>query len=201
MITSLYRRILLLIGRGRIATISDYGPVQKMQVKFLNLETHDNLPRLAEFGFSSNPPSGSDAVVAFLGGDRSNGVVVATGHQPSRPTGLLPGESMLYSQDGKHVYMTAAGGIVVEAKNQAVVVNDALSVTINSGTTITLNAPTSIIANTPLLKVSGDIIDNFSSNGHTMAQMRSIYNGHTHPVNGIQTGLSNINTNPPAQTE
>ena len=201
MSNALYRRILQLIGRGRVTSVSDAGPVQTMQAKFLNAEIHDNLARLAEFGFTSNPPDGSDIVVGFFGGDRTNGAVIATGHQPSRPTGLLAGESMLYSQDGKHIYMTSSGGIVVEAKNQMVTINDASTVVVNAGTTITLNAPTSILANTPLLKVSGDIIDNSGTNPHTMAQMRSIYNGHTHSVNGIQAGSSNINSSAPAQTE
>jgi len=201
MINSLYRRIVLLIGRGHITAVNDSGPVQKMQVKFSTLETHDNLPRLAEFGFSSNPPSGADAVVSFFGGDRSNGVVIATGHQQSRPVNLLPGESMLYSQDGKHVYLTADDGIVIDAQGQSVIVNNASTLTVNVATTITLNAPTEIIANTALLSVSGDILDNAGTNTKTMAQMREIYNTHTHVVSSIQTGGGSVTSAVPIQTD
>lgn len=187
------RRVLLSLARALVTTVNDAGGVQMMQVKLNALETRDNTPRPVEFGLTSNPPVGSDAFVVFLGGDRSNGVVLGTVHQPSRPKNLAPGETMLYSQDGKYVYMTASGGIVVEAKGQAVTVNDATKVTINAATEIDLN--------TPLLKVSGDIIDNAGTNSHTMAQMRSIYNGHTHPIASIQTGGSTINSNPPSQPE
>ncbi|KWK75791.1 phage baseplate assembly protein V [Burkholderia ubonensis] len=187
------RRVLLSLARALVATVNDAGGVQMMQVKLNPLETRDNTPRPVEFGLTSNPPIGSDAFIVFLGGDRSNGVVLGTVHQPSRPKNLAPGETMLYSQDGKYVYMTASGGIVVEAKGQSVTVNDA--------TTVTINASSAVVMNTPTLKVSGDIIDNFGSNSHNMAQMRSIYNTHTHPIVNVQTGGSTINTNAPSQIE
>ncbi|ENZ79634.1 MULTISPECIES: phage baseplate assembly protein V [Ralstonia] len=190
------RRVLLSLARALVTTVNDAGGVQMMQVKLNPLETRDNTPRVAEFGMTSNPPVGSDAFIVFLGGDRSNGVVLGTVHQPSRPTGLAPGETMLYSQDGKYVYMTAAGGIVVEAKNQAVTVSDA--------TTVTINAASKVVMNTPLLQVSGDIIDNAGAGGtntHTMAQMRTIFNTHTHKVQNVQAGSSTVTTNAPDQTE
>ncbi|KVO95568.1 baseplate assembly protein [Burkholderia ubonensis] len=187
------RRVLLSLARALVTTVNDAGGVQMMQVKLNPLETRDNTPRPVEFGLTSNPPIGSDAFVVFLGGDRSNGVVLGTVHQPSRPKNLAPGETMLYSQDGKYIYVTASGGIVVEAKGQSVTVNDA--------TTVTINASSAVVMNTPTLKVSGDIIDNFGSNSHNMAQMRSIYNTHTHPIVNVQTGGSTINTNAPSQTE
>jgi phage baseplate assembly protein V len=187
------RRVLLSLARALVTTVNDSGGAQMMQVKLNAMETRDNTPRIAEFGLTSNPPVGSDAIVVFLGGDRSNGVVLGTVHQPSRPKNLAPGETMIYSQDGKSVYLTASGGIVVEAENQAV--------TVNNATTVTINAATKVRMVTPLLEVTGDIIDNAGSNSHNMAQMRQIYNTHTHPIVNIQTGGSTINTNGPSQTE
>lgn len=187
------RRVLLSLARALVTTVNDAGGVQMMQVKLNALETRDNTPRISEFGHASNPPVGSDAIVCFLGGDRSNGVVLGTVHQLSRPKGLAPGETMLYSQDGKSVYLTAGGGIVVDAKGQAV--------TVNNATTVTINAATKVRMVTPMLECTGDIIDNAGTNAHTMAQMRAIYNGHTHPIVNVQTGGSTINTNAPSQTE
>jgi phage baseplate assembly protein V len=187
------RRVLLSLARALVTTVNDSGGVQMMQVKLNALETRDNTPRVAEFGLTSNPPVNSDAFVVFLGGDRSNGVVLGTVHQPSRPKNLASGETMIYSQDGKQIYLTASGGIVVDAKNQAV--------TVNNATTVTINAATKVRMVTPLLEVTGDIIDNAGSNAHNMAQMRSIYNTHTHPIANVQTGSSTTNTNAPSQTE
>jgi phage baseplate assembly protein V len=192
-IQRLHQRLLHAIGRGRVTTGNDSGPVQTQQIKLGADEIKDKVPRLAEFGLTSMPPVGSDAVLVFIGGDRSNGAIVATGHQASRPKGLKPGETMLYSQDGKSIYLTAAGGIVVEAKGQ--------TVTVNNASTVTINAATKVRMVTPLLEVTGDIIDNVGSNIHTVAQMRAIYDQHTHVVRNIASGTSSVESNVTGQTQ
>ncbi|CAL8474568.1 phage baseplate assembly protein V [Caballeronia sp. S22] len=188
----LKRRIYSLVGRGRVKYVDDSGPVQALQVLMDGLETPDSL-RVAEFGFASNPPIDSDAIALHIAGDRSAGVVLGTNHQPSRPTGLAAGETMLYSQDGKQVYLTASGGIVVEAKGQPVTVNDA--------TTVVINAATKVRMVTPRLECTGDIIDNCDTNTRTMSGMRAVANGHTHKIVNVQTGGSTIESNAPDQTE
>lgn len=145
MFERMQRAITALVGRGRVKYVNDGGVVQEMQVVMNGLETPDNRYRVAEFGLTSNPPVGSDAIALHVSGDRSAGVVIGTNHQPSRPTGLQSGETMLYSQDGKYVYMTASGGIVVEAKGQPVTVNDASNVTCNASGTLTVNAPSIVL--------------------------------------------------------
>lgn len=189
----LARRIGTIVGRGRITSTNDGGAVQLVQVQVNDLETIDNLPRLAEFGMTSVAPNGSDVAMVNLGGARNNTAVIATGHQASRPTGLKPGEMMIYSQDGKSVYLTAGGGIVVEAKGQAVTVNDA--------TTVTISAATKIRFVTPRLECTGDIVDNCDSTGRSMAGDREIYDGHTHPVPNVQLGGPGTTTQQPNQPE
>jgi phage baseplate assembly protein V len=168
----LSRRLLSMVGRGRVTAVDDTGNVQMVQVKFNDGELRDNTPRLAEFGFTSFPPNGTDMVVLFIGGDRSNGVAIASGHIQTRMKNLQAGESAIYDSIGKYIYLTQTG-IVIEAKNQPVTVNDA--------TTVTINAATAIQCNTPILRVTGDIIDNTGTNSHTVRDMRNIYNAHTHP--------------------
>jgi phage gp45-like len=51
---------------------------------------------------------------------------------------LAPGESALYSADGKHVYLKN-GQIEIDAKNQPVNIINASAVTITSSGPITLN--------------------------------------------------------------
>ncbi|PXW23414.1 phage baseplate assembly protein V [Paraburkholderia caballeronis] len=176
----LARRVLLLVGRARVNLVNDGGAAQQVQVTVNELETIDNLNRLAEFGFTSVPPQGSDVAVVFIGGDRSNGVVVASGHQASRPRGLKAGETMIYTQDGKQIYLTASGGIVIEAKGQPVTINDASNVTCNCSGVFKVVAPGGVEFDTPTVKSTGDIVDHSGTNPNSMAQMRSIYNGHNH---------------------
>ena len=170
----LWRRVQLVIGRGRVTFSDDSGNVQRYQVRLGQLEIRDSTARLAEFGFTSRPPVGSDVVVLFPAGDRTNAVVVATGHQETRPRGLQEGESQVYDQWGKYLYFTKDGGIVVEAQGTPV--------TVNNATTVTINASDKVLMNTPLLEVSGDIKagGQVSDQVRSMAADRQIYDSHAH---------------------
>lgn len=116
------RRIALMIGRGRITTSNDSGNVQLLQVQLGQDEIRDNTPRLAEYGFTSMPPNGSDALVVFIGGERSNGAIVATGHQASRMKNLKTGEVAIFDDQGQSVYLTRSG-IIIEGAGMPIMVN------------------------------------------------------------------------------
>ncbi|MGS1064328.1 phage baseplate assembly protein V [Burkholderia glumae] len=204
--TGIFDRIRNLFGRGRITLVDDSGPVQIVQLRMNGLEVPAGRFRVPEFGFSSNPPIGSDAVAGHVAGDRSAGVVVGTNHQQSRPRGLSPGESILYSQDGKSVYLKN-GAIVVEAKGQDVVVNDAANITwtcsgdfkIVAGGKFSVVAPGGSDFDTPMLASTGDMQDNTETNSETMKAMRELYDTHTHDVQEVQGGESTIVSNVPNQ--
>lgn len=184
----LWQRIMMSTAQCIINTVIDSGGIQIVQLGLGGGAVKDNTPRMQEYGFTSNPPPGTFAIALFVGGDTSNGVVVATDNIGVRPTGLAPGEAKMYDNLGKYFYLSAAG-IVIEANGMPVTVNNATHVTINASDKVTME--------TPLLRVSGDIIDNYHTNLNGMSQMRTIYNSHTH--GGVQAGASN--TNVPNQLE
>jgi phage gp45-like len=128
----------------------------------------------------------------FIGGDRSNGVIVATNHQETRPRGLQTGETMIYTQDGKQIYLTASGGIKVAANGQPVEVDNA--------TVVTITATTKIRAVTPRFECTGDIVDNCDTQTSTLAELREAYDAHDHQVVNVQTGGSTITTEGPNST-
>lgn len=183
----LFRRVMLMIGRARLTTGRDDSSVQRHQVRLGALEVRDNTPRLAEYGFTSMPPAGSDAVLAFIGGDRSNGVIIATGHQASRLKNMKSGETALYDDLGQRVFLTRQG-IVIEGAG--------LPVTICNAPEVILKAESKVRIEAPVLECTGQIIDQCGSGGHSMAQMRDVYNQHTH--GGVKSGSSQ--TQAPVQT-
>ncbi|WJN74360.1 Phage baseplate assembly protein Mup45, Q [Burkholderia anthina] len=187
------RFITVVTGWGRVTHQNDSGGAQLLQVQVNERETIDELPRIAEFGLTSVPPEGSDIAMMNLGGGRNNAVIVGTNHQKSRPRNLQSGETMLYAQDGKYVYLTASGGISIFANGQPVNVTGA--------TTVTINAATKIRAVTPRFECTGDIVDNCDTTGRSMAADRMIFDGHNHDVNNVQGGLDTRTTNSPNQTE
>jgi len=157
----LANRLQAAIGIGRLTLTDDTGStVQKLQARFGQLELRDGIPRLAEFGFASNPPPGSDCAAVFVNGDRSNGVVIATGNQLYRLKGLATGDAALYDSRGQSVWLTA-NGIVINGNG--------LPMTLN-------NVPTITMPDTTLLELP---------NGDVTASGISLKN-HTH--GGVQVG-------------
>ena len=181
-LAKLYRQIKMMIGVGRVTGSHDGGSVQTVQYQ-TPLEVRSDTPRLAEFGFSSGLPAGTDVVIGFLGGDRSSAVIIGSNHQSSRHVGLNSGETVIYSQWGQYVKLTEAG-IIIEANGQPVTVNNATEVTINAAEKVRLN--------TPLLEVSGDIVDNAGSNNTTLKTLREAYNAHNHQLKNVQGGSATL---------
>ncbi|MGT3353865.1 phage baseplate assembly protein domain-containing protein [Yersinia enterocolitica] len=181
-LAKLYRQIKMMIGVGRVTGSHDGSSVQTVQYQ-TPLEVRSDTPRLAEFGFSSGLPAGTDVVIGFLGGDRSSAVIIGSNHQSFRHVGLNSGETVIYSQWGQYVKLTEAG-IIIEANGQPVTVNNATEVTINAAEKVRLN--------TPLLEVSGDIVDNAGSNNTTLKTLREAYNAHNHQLKNVQGGSATL---------
>lgn len=174
-------RIAGLLGIGRVTSQNDNGAVQTVQYQ-TPLEVAF-APRMTEFGFSSALPAGADVVLAFLGGDRSSPVVIASNHQNHRRDGLGPGETVIYNQWGCEILLTEKG-VFIDARGQNVEVNNAL--------TVTINASEGIMMKSPWLKCTGDIIDNCMTNKHSLKAMRDGHNQHTHALNHVQGGSDTL---------
>lgn len=110
----LWRRLLHAVGRGRVTLVQDGGPVQVIQAQLHASAVRDAIPRLAEYGLASRPPAGADAVVLCIGGNTSDMVVIATGHQTYRLRNLGDGEVALHDDKGQSIELRAAG-IVINA--------------------------------------------------------------------------------------
>lgn len=153
-ITALTHLLRLAIGRGRVKLVRDDAAVQILQVELSAKELPD-LRRLAEFGFASRPPPGSDVVAVFIGGDRSNGVVIATGNQTLRFKLTADGECAIHDAFGKSIYLKKTGGIVITAAGQDVDVSGAANLNVSASTQVTLDTP--VVTMTGNLQVNGNI--------------------------------------------
>jgi len=172
-------RIASMLGIGRTTAMNDAGGTQSVQYQ-TPLEVA-NAHRLAEFGFSSGLPVGSDVVLVFLGGDRSSPVIVATNHQSYRHADLQPGETVVYNQWGINILLTEEG-IIIDAKDK--------DVTVNNAKNLTATATEQVKLITPKLLVTGDVVDNCETNTKTLADLRKAYNGHNYDVKNIEPGNS-----------
>lgn len=96
-------RARLMIGRAVIAAVDDAQRAQALQLDLLADETQDGVERFQEYGFTSHPHPGAEAITAFVGGLRSHGVVIAVEDRRYRLKGLAEGEVALYDDQGQMV--------------------------------------------------------------------------------------------------
>lgn len=114
-------RLLLLIGRAIIKAVNDGKPIQEVQISALAGESLDRIQRMQEFGFTSNPPAGTDAIMVSLGGNRENSVIIATDNRQLRIKNLASGETAVYTDDGTFIHLKKAGNIRVKAATKVLV--------------------------------------------------------------------------------
>ena len=142
-IERIWSRIQMLMSRGRVTFVNDAGPVQLMQIRINSLEVRDNTPRLAEYGFNSCPEPGCDVVIGFLGGDRTQGVVLGTNDQRYR-FALLPGEVVLFDNIGQSIHLSATGISIAAPLGLSVVGNVTVSGSIAASGDVTVEGATSL---------------------------------------------------------
>jgi phage baseplate assembly protein V len=97
--------------------LNDTKGIQTVQVTLLDGECAE-LPRHQEYGFTSRPPEGSEAVAAFIGGNRDNGIVISCEHRKYRLKLPDQADVALYDINGNKVHLSPSNDkITVEAKS------------------------------------------------------------------------------------
>jgi len=164
------RRLASMLGRGVVEAVDAARKLQALQIKLLQGELKDRVEHFEPFGLTAHALPGAEHLTVFLDGDRSHGVTLAVCDRRYRVQGLPAGGVALYDADGSKVVLSADG-------------------------LITLTAATKVVIDAPLLHVQGDILadGDVSDQGGdaSMSGMRSVYNGHTHPVSGGSTNVPN----------
>jgi phage baseplate assembly protein V len=110
-------RIANAIARAVVNVVSDGGKLQVVQLGLLEGEVRDDCERFQEYGFTSVPLPGAEAVVVFPGGDRGHPLVVAVDDRRHRPRDGQPGEVAIYHKDGATVFLKDGGDIEIVPGN------------------------------------------------------------------------------------
>lgn len=125
MILKLKSRLLNSVVRGVIHLIRDGEGLQRAQLSLLGTDdVAENVERLQQYGFTSHPPRGSEALVLMVGGTRSHPVCVSAEDRRARKaaiatvesaTGLSlqPGDVLLYTTHENFVLLRGASGNVI----------------------------------------------------------------------------------------
>ena len=132
----LRRRVMLMIGRAELTVVDDARKLQTVQVEGLAGEVLDRVERMQQYGVTSHPHAGAEALLLALGGMRQHPVVVAVDDRRHRPTGLSEGEVCLYTSEdgaggahrvvlknGRKVHVQASGEIRLECGSVSLVIS------------------------------------------------------------------------------
>ena len=107
------RSIRLLVSRAIVRAIDDTTDLQELQISLMKGEVRGDVERFQNYGFSSVPLEGAEAVTVFVGGDRSHGIVLAVDDRRHRLKNMAAGESAMYSNGGYKIHIKQNGDIEV----------------------------------------------------------------------------------------
>lgn len=139
------------VSKAVVNLVDDTTKMQMVQVSVLKEET-SKVERVQNYGFSSVPPKGSEAIVLSVNGNQDNSVAIVVDYSKGRMGNGAPEQVTMHDKDGNYVRMTADNGIEVESPNHKVTI-----------------------------KASGDIeIGNQNLKRLITEEFESVYNGHSH---------------------
>lgn len=95
----LARRIRLMAARAVLTLIDDATRMQGVQVRLLDGEVCNAVPRMQQYGFTSVPHAGAEGVYLALAGSRDHGVVIVADDRRYRIRGLAGGEVAIYTDE------------------------------------------------------------------------------------------------------
>lgn len=110
------RRIALMIRRAVIDIVNDDNPVQTMQLKCFRNECRQGVERIQEYGYSSVPPAGGQAVMACVDGECGHELVIATDDRRYRPRERKSGDVMIYTATNRKDGADTEHHILLEAE-------------------------------------------------------------------------------------
>jgi len=94
-------RVAMMFARGVMRGVNDSNGRQQLQVELLKNELRDGVEHMQNYGFTSHP-KGGDVAVAFIGGNREQGIVLVVDDRRYRIS-LEPGEVAIYDDQGNKV--------------------------------------------------------------------------------------------------
>lgn len=221
MLAPLRNRVYGIVTRAVIEAAKDTNNMQLVKLALLAGENRDDVERFQNFGFSSVPPDGSEALALAVGGNRDHLIVVAADDRRVRVKGLAKGEAVIFTDDGTKIHLKKGGLVDVVAATKVLVtcpevemsgnltVKQNLKVEgtsqqdgkITAGNDIEASGTITgadIVSNGGVTAASGTVSgQNISTTGGTdLDDFKDTYNSHTHNENGDGGGI----TDSPNQT-
>lgn len=184
----LKRKVMMMVANGIIEVVTSSGsPQQKAKLSLFAGELRENFDLFQDYGFTSRPLDGAEAVAVCVGGSRDNGLVIATEDSRYR-VALENGEVCIYTDEGDKVHFKRGNIIQVDCDTKVQVNTPAVQITHpdGSGSDVLLQVDGNLIVHGNI-SATGNITDQDNTNNTNMLNMRQIFNAHTHSETGSTT--------------
>lgn len=165
------RRLSNVVVRAVVTLANDGLKIQGLQLRVFADEVLDNVERFQQYGFTSVPLAGAEAILLCLGGHRDHSVVIAVDDRRYRFKGLASGEMAIYDDQGQKVHLKRNGifiettlGVTVDAGG-AVLVKSAGKATVEAAGTVEIKGATGAAVKGV---VQGDCLCAFTGAPHPM---------------------------------
>lgn len=129
-------RLQMMITKVIVDSVQDSKNIQLVKISGLEGEVMDNVERLQNYGFTSNPPKDSEGLIVCIGGNKDHPVLIAVDNGTSRKMGLSTGEVAFYQANGSFVILKNNGDIQLVPKSGKI---DIVGDTVSSGDVIDKN--------------------------------------------------------------
>ncbi|MBX8552204.1 phage baseplate assembly protein [Pseudomonas cichorii] len=152
-----------MLARGTVVLARATSKMQALQMHLTSGEIRDDMEHFEPYGFTSNPLPGAEGIAAFIGGDRSHGLLLVVADRRYRLKALESGEVAIYTDEGDKIHLRRGKVIDIE--------------------TSTLNVKAAVAVNfdTPQITQTGKIVSQGDQVAGGISQI-----SHTH--SGVQGG-------------
>lgn len=104
-------KIAMMVAKAVVRLVNDAGGRQILQAEILQGELRDNIERAQNYGFTSNPLAGADAIIVCCGGAREQAIAIVVDDRRYR-VNLQPGEVAIYDDRGNSIKLLESMVIV-----------------------------------------------------------------------------------------
>lgn len=153
LLAPIWRRLRLIVSRGVVARSDDAKKLQSVQVGLLADETAF-MERFQNYGFTSRPQDGAEAIALAVGGARGHLVAIAVDDRRYRMQNLKNGEVAIYTDEGDYIHFKRDGVIEVVAGSKVAASAPEITAACD---TATVTAATKVTLDTPMTEISGQL--------------------------------------------
>lgn len=142
----LAQRIQLMVARAVVQLVNDATKLQGLQITLLADEVRGDVERFQQYGMTSHPHPGAEAIAASVAGNRDHVVVLAVDDRRYRLTGLERGEVALYTDEGDTIVLKRGGVVEVTAATKVRLVTPLVECTGDVAVAGTVTAGVDVVA-------------------------------------------------------